>query len=146
MSSTVTITTPDPTEAMATETVEADGEASALSDAAIEDVSDATVQIAAINADRDVEIARLAHRAASADTDERLERCEATLTAIQAQMAELSARLIPPPSTEPEPPNPLPASEPLEATGEGAIAVLEQEVPPPAEPPAKKRKAKHRWI
>lgn len=128
------------------EQVEARAEA-----AVVAEVADSAVQIAEIEAERDITLAAISAETTetivTAEQNEELERCRLRIAELEglstAQMEELQtlrAQLIPPLSQEP-PPSPPPPVESAEEAGPRES----QEAAPVEEPPKVKRKPL-RWI
>lgn len=116
--------------------------------------ADATVEIARIEAERDVTIAAIAAQTETAHADNmdaRIDECQAQirtltettetrLSSIQQRLIELGEMIAPPPS--------LPSEKedgPKENPEATEVAVVETPPPPPAEPQRTKKRG-HRWI
>lgn len=140
---------------------EVGGEVSTEVDGVEVDASDAVV-IAAIEAERDVELARInaetrEHEAdtqvaqseviAEAMTETEIAECRARIQSLELELAELRAAQSTPPLSEELPPSPPLPSESMAEDGPRASPVEPeaQASEPVEEPPKPKRKA-HRWI
>jgi uncharacterized coiled-coil protein SlyX len=119
----------------------------------VDALADASVTVAAINAERDVELATIQadlERDVQAAITERtnreleteLEECRTQITTLKRQMELLTEAMTPPPSTAP-PPNPTPPN--VEDVGH-EVTPDSPEAPQEAPPEAERKRARSRWI
>lgn len=122
---------------------------------ALEPIAEAAVEIAQIEADRDVALAVIHNEGEAAwneaRANEELEQCRTTIARLEGELEALrnppvvAVELIPEPSPEPPLSPPEAASESMEEGGPRESPVEPAEEPPAAEPPKPKR-PRLRWI